>query len=306
MIKGAMSMQDLNDMMYFTEIVEQGSFAAAGRTLGIPTSRLSRRIARLEGQLGVRLLQRTTRKLSLTTAGELYLRHCTAMREEAEAAAAAVASMQSEPRGAIRVSCPVTLAQTMVGELMPDFLAAYPHVHVYLQVTNRVVDVVDEGMDIALRVRPSLAESGSLVVKRLGLSQIVLLASPELLARQGRPEQPSDLSLLDSVAMSANEGRAVWDLDGPNGAQYRVTHRPRYIADDLQTLKFAVLSGTGVGLLPDYQCHEEIASGRLVLVLPGWSPKPGIVHAVFSSRRGMLPAVRGFLDFLEQHLIEQV
>ncbi|NYT79504.1 LysR family transcriptional regulator [Alcaligenaceae bacterium] len=299
-------MQDLNDMMYFTEIVEQGSFAAAGRTLGIPTSRLSRRIARLEGQLGVRLLQRTTRKLSLTTAGELYLRHCTAMREEAEAAAAAVASMQSEPRGVIRVSCPVTLAQTMVGERMPDFLAAYPHVHVHLQVTNRVVDVVDEGIDIALRVRPSLAESGSLVVKRLGLSQTVLLASPEQLARQGKPEQPSDLSLLDSVAMSANEGRAVWDLAGPNGAQYRVTHRPRYVADDLQTLKFAVLSGAGVGLLPDYQCHEEIASGRLVLVLPGWAPKPGIVHAVFSSRRGMIPAVRGFLDFLEEHFIEQV
>lgn len=299
-------MQDLNDMMYFTEIVGQGSFAAAGRSLGIPTSRLSRRIARLEGQLGVRLLQRTTRTLSLTTAGELYLRHCVAMREEAEAAAAAVASMQSEPRGVIRVSCPVTLAQTVVGEFLPDFLAAYPHVHVHMQVTNRVVDVVDEGVDIALRVRPSLAESGSLVVKRLGSSQTVLLASPALLARQGWPEQPSDLGLLDSVAMSANEGRAVWDLAGPNGAQYRVTHRPRYIADDLQTLKFAVLSGTGVGLLPDYQCREEIANGRVVLVLPGWAPKLAIVHAVFSSRRGMIPAVRSFLDFLDEHLIDQV
>lgn len=299
-------MQDLNDMMYFTEIVEQGSFAAAGRTLGIPTSRLSRRIARLEGQLGVRLLQRTTRTVSLTTAGELYLRHCRAMREEAEAAAAAIASMQSEPRGVIRVSCPVTLAQTVVGELLPDFLAAYPHVHVHMLVTNRVVDVVDEGIDIALRVRPSLAESGSMVVKPLGLSQTVLLASPAQLARQGWPVQPSDLSLLDSVAMSANEGRAVWDLAGPNGAQYRVTHRPRYVADDLQTLKLAMMSGAGVGLLPDYQCREEIASGCLVLVLPEWAPKPGIVHAVFSSRRGMIPAVRSFLDFLEQNLAERV
>lgn len=298
-------MQDLNDMMYFTEVVEQGSFAGAGRALGIPTSRLSRRIARLEDQLGVRLLQRTTRKLSLTTAGELYLRHCSAMRDEAEAAAAAVASMQREPRGVIRVSCPVTLAQTMVGELLPDFMAAYPQVHVHMQVTNRVVDVVDEGVDIALRVRVSLAESGSLVIKRLGVSQVVLLASPEQLARQGWPRQPSDLGLLDSVAMSVNDGRAVWDLAGPNGAQYRVTHRPRYVADDLQTLKFAVASGTGVGLLPDYQCRDEIASGRLVVVLPGWAPRPGIVHAVFSSRRGMIPAVRCFLDFLEHRFTGQ-
>lgn len=298
-------MQDLNDMMYFTEVVEQGSFAAAGRSLGIPTSRLSRRIARLEDQLGVRLLQRTTRKLSLTTAGELYLRHCSAMREEAEAAAAAVASMQREPRGVIRVCCPVTLAQTMVGELLPDFMVAYPQVHVHMQVTNRVVDVVDEGVDIALRVRTSLAESGSLVIKRLGVSHAVLLASPAQLARQGQPRQPSDLSLFDSVAMSISDGRAVWDLAGPNGAQYRVTHRPRYVADDLQTLKFAVMNGTGMGLLPDYQCREEIASGRLVVVLPGWAPRPGIVHAVFSSRRGMIPAVRCFLDFLELRLVEQ-
>src|SRR5690606_34192385 len=160
-------MQNLNDMLYFAEVVDQGSFAAAGRALGLPKSRLSRRIARLEAELGVRLLQRTTRKLSLTTAGELYYRHCATLREEAEAAAAAVAQVQAEPRGIIRVVCPVTLLQTVVGPMLPDFHACHPQVQVHMQASNRVVDLVEEGVDVALRVRASLADSGSLVIKQL-------------------------------------------------------------------------------------------------------------------------------------------
>ncbi|NYT37080.1 LysR family transcriptional regulator [Allopusillimonas soli] len=296
-------MQDLNDMMYFAEVVTQGSFAAAGRTLGIPKSRLSRRVARLEDELGVRLLQRTTRKLSLTMAGELYYRHCLAMCEQAQAASAAVAQVQVEPRGIIRVACPVTVAQTMVGPLLPDFQQLHPLVQVHMAVSNRVVDVVEEGVDIALRVRVSLAESGSLVVKHLGRSQVLLVASPGQLERQGVPSQPSDLTLLDSVAMSVSDERAIWTLFGPNGAQYRLTHRPRLVADDMLTLKYAILGGVGAGLLPDYMCVDEIAQGRLVQPLPQWSTAPGIVHAVFSSRRGMVPAVRAFLDFLGERLM---
>jgi len=128
-------MQDLNDMLYFAEVVDRGGFAAAGRSLGLPKSKLSRRVAELEGRLGVRLLQRTTRKLSLTEAGELYHRHCVAMREEAEAAAEAVAVVQTEPRGTIRVTCPVTLAQSTVGPLLPLFLERHPHVRVEMQMT---------------------------------------------------------------------------------------------------------------------------------------------------------------------------
>ncbi|MGB3288006.1 MAG: LysR substrate-binding domain-containing protein [Burkholderiaceae bacterium] len=295
-------MQDLNDMLYFAEVVSQGSFAAAGRSLGLPKSRLSRRVARLEDELGVRLLQRTTRKLSLTMAGELYYRHCTALREEAEAAAAAVAQIQTEPRGIIRVVCPVTLVQTVIGPMLPDYQARHPQVQLHMQVSNRVVDLVEEGVDVALRVRSSLADSGSLVVKQLGQSLGVLVASPAQLQRQGAPQLPSDLTLLDSVAMSVSDGRAFWKLFGPNGAQYTVTHKPRLVADDLLTLKFAIEGGVGLGVLPDYMCRDEIADGRLVPVLPGWAPQPGIIHAVFASRRGLAPAVRSFLDFLGERL----
>jgi DNA-binding transcriptional LysR family regulator len=291
-------MQDLNDMLYFAEVVNEGGFAAAGRALGIPKSRLSRRVAKLEAELGVRLLQRTTRKLSLTTAGELYYRHCAAMCDEAEAAAAAVAQVQAEPRGIVRVVCPVTLAQNVLGPILTDYLSQYPLVQVHMQVSNRVVDLVEEGIDVALRVRSSVADSGSAVVKHLGLTYGFLVANPEQIERQGRPADPSDLTLLDSVAMSVSDGRAQWHLFGPHGSQYTVTHRPGFVADDLLTLKFAILGGIGVGVLPDYMCRDEIADGRLVQVLPMWAPQPGIVHALFASRRGLVPAVRSFLDFL--------
>src|SRR5215217_6791060 len=142
-------MQDLNDMLFFAEVVDRGGFAAAGRALGVPKSKLSRRVAELEARLGVRLLQRTTRKLSLTAGGELYYRHCAAIREEAEAAAQALATVQTEPRGTIRVVCPVTLAQSTIGPLIPLFLERHPQVRVEMQVNNRVVDLVQEGIDVA-------------------------------------------------------------------------------------------------------------------------------------------------------------
>ena len=291
-------MQDLNDMLYFAEVVERGGFAAAGRALGIPKSRLSRRVSELEAQLGVRLLQRTTRKLSLTGVGEAYLRHCQAMRESAQAAADTVAQVQTEPQGTVRLSCPVTLAQTVLAELMPEFLARWPRVRIEMQVSNRAVNPVEEGVDVALRVRPSLDDSGSMVVKRLDDATQILVASPDLLARQGTPRTLEDLTRLDSIAMSAVDGRSMLRLIGEGGREQTLHHHPRYVADDLLTLKFAALAGTGMCWLPDYMCQEEVRAGRLVHLFPGWAPPRGIVHAVFPSRRGLSPAVRRFLDFL--------
>lgn len=295
-------MQDLNDMLLFAEVVERGGFAAAGRALGLPKSRLSRRVAGLETQLGVRLLQRTTRKLSLTDVGETYLRHCQALRESAQAAADAVANAQTEPRGTIRVVCPVTLAQTVLADVMPIYLARHPQVRVEMEVNNRVVDLVKDGVDVALRVRLTLEDSGSLVVKRLDEAHSVLVASPAQLARQGTPTTLEEASRLDSVAMSAVDGTASIRLTSPQGREAVLTYRPRYVADDLLTLKRAVLAGSGMCWLPDYMCEDELRDGRLVRLLPDWTTPVGVVHAVFASRRGMTPAVRSFLDFLGEYL----
>ncbi len=295
-------MQDLNDMLFFAEVVERGGFAAAGRALGVPKSRLSRRVAELETRLGVRLLQRTTRKLSMTEIGQIYHRHCLAMREQAEAAAAAIAQVQTEPRGTIRVACPVTLAQSTIGPILPLFLARHPHVRIDMRVSNRVVDLVEEGFDVALRVRPTLDQSGSLIIKNFGTTRTLLVASPAQLARQGRPVTPQDLERLDTIAMSAADGRTTWDLVGPAGATYAFNHQPRYVADDLLTLRFAVLRGTGIAIVPDYMCVDELRDRLLVPVLAGWGPRPGVFHAVFPSRRGLVPAVRSFLDFLAENI----
>jgi len=296
-------MQDLNDMVYFAEVAERGGFAAAGRALGIPKSRLSRRVAELEAQLGVQLLQRSTRSLSLTPAGELYLRHCIAMRDAAQAAADAVAQVQTAPRGTIRISCPVTLAQGSVGPLMPLFLERYPAVRVEMMVVNRPVDVIEEGIDVALRVRQQIEDSATLAARSFGNSGGILVASPDLLARQGPVRMPQDLDRLDTVAMSATgDGRAQVRLVGPQGEEHVLHHTPRYVADDLLTLKFAVVQGAGAAVLPDYMCRSELRDGCLVKLLPQWAPVAGIVHAVFQPRRAMVPAVRKFIDFLAENL----
>ncbi|MEP6970494.1 MAG: LysR substrate-binding domain-containing protein [Betaproteobacteria bacterium] len=295
-------MQDFNDMAYFAEVVDRGGFTAAGRSLAMPKSRLSRRVAELESRLGARLLQRTTRKLSMTTVGEQVYRHCVAMREQAQAVEEVVAQSHTAPCGTIRVACPITLAQTTIGPLVFAFLARYPQVTIDMRISNRVVDLVEEGFDVALRVRSTLDDSGSMVVKNLGPTYTLLVASPALLARQGRPTQPQDLTELDTVGMAAINGLTTWSLRGPAGAAFTLSHQPRLIADDLLTLLQAARDGLGMTVVPDYMCHDELQRGELVLVLPGWAPPPAIVHAVFPSRRGLVPAVRQFLDFLGEML----
>ena len=224
------------------------------------------------------------------------------MRDAAQAAQETVEQVQSEPRGTVRVSCPVTLSQTVLAPLMPRFLERYPAVRVEMMVVNRPVNVVEEGMDVALRVRASLEDSASMVVKRLDVTQQILLASPQYLARMGTPQTPQDLLEHEVLSMSAFEGAAHWRLRSDTGAEVQLQPQARYVADDLMTLKLAVLGGAGVCYLPDYMCQSEIERGQLVHVLPHWRFPPGIVHAVFSSRRGLTPAVRSFLDFLGEFL----
>ncbi|WP_422086558.1 LysR family transcriptional regulator [Variovorax sp.] len=296
-------MQDLNDMVFFAEVAERGGFAAASRALGIPKSRLSRRVADLEERLGVQLMQRSTRRLSLTPAGEIYLRHASAMRDAAQAAAEAVAQVQTEPSGLVRLSCPVTIAHSGLARLMPVFMALYPAVRIDMRVINRPVDLIEEGIDIALRVRPVIENSTVLVAKTFGYSRGVLIASPELLARHGPVNTPADLARLPTAAMSVNgDGRSDWRLEGPNGQSWVHSHIPRYVADDLATLQVGALGGVGAIMLPDYMCRADVDAGRLVRVLPDWGPSPVVAHMVFPARRALVPAVRRLIDFLTEHL----
>lgn len=291
-------MRDLNDLYFFVQAVDHGGFAPAARSLGIPKSRLSRRISVLEERLGVRLVQRTTRRFAVTEIGQDYYRHCVAMLVEADAADEAIARIRSEPRGLVKVSCPSALVYFHVGDMLGRFMAANLGVEVHLECTNRRVDVISEGFDVALRARFPPLEDSDLVMKVLGNSRHRLIASPSLLKRHPQQLVPADLATLPSIDLGPPSGEHVWSLDGPDGAHARVQHRPRMVVDDMVALCFAARNGVGIAQLPTMMIGDELASGRLLDVLPEWAPRSRIVHAVFPSRRGLLPSVRALLDHL--------
>ena len=291
-------MHDLNDLFYFARVVEHGGFAPAGRALGVPKSTLSRRIALLEDRLGSRLLQRSSRHFGMTEIGETFYRHCLAMVAEAEAALEAVETNQAEPRGTLQVTCPVSLMLSQVAPMVSRFMAAHPLVSVRLSATNRRVDVIDEGVDVALRVRFPPLESEGLIMKRLAESRQLLVASPMLLDRIVHPQSPSDLTRLPGIDLIRSTTKHTWTLQDAAGDVVDIGFEPRYAADDMFALRQAALDGIGVAQLPDYLVAEQVGSGSLEVVLPKWMLPVGVIHAVFASRRGLSPAVRSFVDFL--------
>lgn len=291
-------MQDLNDLRLFVDVVEQNGFAAAARKLNMPRSRLSRRIGLLEERLGVRLVQRSTRHFAVTEIGREYYRHCVAMTVEADAAQAVIDRKRSEPQGIVRVSCPSSVIYFQIGEMIAGFMARYPKVEVHLESTNRRVDVIREGFDIAIRVRFPPLDDSDLVIRKLSESRQRLVASPSLLTELTGPLVPADLAALPSLDWDPMSQEHEWRLHGPSGAVALIRHRPRLVSEDMVALRLAALRGVGVCQFPAMVVGDDIRAGRLNDVLPDWAPRAGIVHAAFPSRRGLLPSVRALLDYL--------
>lgn len=293
-------MQDLNDLYYYVQIVEQGGMAAAGRALGIPKSKLSRRLAGLEERLGVRLIQRSTRRFHVTQVGQQYYLHCKAMLVEAEAAQESIDAIHSEPCGVIRVSCPIALLHAHVGQMLADFMVTYPDVSIQLEATNKRIDLVAEGIDLALRVRPRPFEDSDLVLRVLSDRGVGLVASPSLVKQYEMPKMPADILDWPSLARGQAEQGFEWSLKGPDGESITQPHAPRYITTDMTALQVAACAGVGVVQLPHLMVADDIAAGNLVPLLPDWQPEREVIHAVFPSRRGLLPSVRALIDHLAQ------
>ncbi|MCW5603251.1 MAG: LysR family transcriptional regulator [Burkholderiales bacterium] len=293
-------MHDLNDLYYYVQVVDHRGFAPAGRALGMPKSKLSRRLALLEERLGVRLIQRSTRRFSVTEIGQTYYDHCRAMLVEAQAAQDAIAMAHAEPCGIVRVTCPVALLQANVGTMLADFMAKYPQTTLHLEATNRRVDPVAEAIDVAIRVRPPPLQDSDLVMRVLADRGQCLMAGPGLLARMGTPQAPADLSAWPSLGLGPPQQEYVWSLFGPDGAQAAVHHTPRFVTGDMIALRDAAMAGVGVVQLPTMMIREPLAQGTLVRLLPDWAPRREIIHAVFPSRRGLLSSVRALIDYLAQ------
>lgn len=293
-------MDDLNDLRLFAEVVEHGGFAAAARRLGMPKSTLSRRVAALEASLGVRLLHRSTRALALTDVGRSVLGHCETIIAEARAAREAVDSARSTPSGLLRVSCPPPVIASHVGELTARFMVEHPAVRVRLEAVNRRVDVIDEGFDIAIRVRTPPLEDSDLSIRVLESHGSVVAAAPAFLDRVGRPAHPDALRDRATLDMTRLGERHVWTLIDAEARAVSVELSPRLVTHDMGALRVAALAGVGVVMLPLYLIRDDIDAGRLERVLPDFTPPKAVVHAVFPSRRGVVPAVRAFLDALTQ------
>jgi DNA-binding transcriptional LysR family regulator len=285
---------DLNDYAYFAEVVTHGGFAAAGRALREPKSKLSRRIAGLEDRLGLRLIERSSRRFRVTDTGQAFYERCRAMLAEAEQAEALVLQAQAEPHGRVRFSCPTGMLQPISG-LITSFLARYPKVRLQIVATDRAIDLIEERIDLALRVRGSLTSDAALTMRSLGTSTRILVASPQLASQIGHVEQ---LTSLPALATSDAADDVEWHLEATDGRKHIVRVVPRLGCEDMTAVRDAAAEGLGIAILPDHVCREALETGRLVRVLPAWRGLQGIVHLVFTTRRGLAPAVRALIDHL--------
>jgi DNA-binding transcriptional LysR family regulator len=293
-------MEDLNDIYFFASVVRYGGFSAAARIIGVEKTRLSRRIAALEKRLGVRLLQRTTRALALTEAGQRFFERCVATVEEAQEAYDSVAQLRREPAGLVRLSSPVLLAQRCLAHALPGYMKANPKVLVYVEATDRTVNVIEERFDIVIRAKPLIEDVAGLVAKTLGHSQRVLVVNPAFLDQYGLPESPADLPKFDTVASTDDvfEGGARWNLTDTDMRTQQIELKPRLVTSDLRTRLQAAIRGIGIALLPEQVISAPLKEGLVGRVLPSWAGAKNILHLVYPTPRGMLPSVRSLIDYL--------
>lgn len=240
----------------------------------------------------------------MTAAGKSFYEHCTAMVAEAQAAHESIHRLQAEPTGTVRISCPTVLAQYYVSTILPSFMAMHPKVQVVVNATDRPVHIIEERIDIALRVRETILDDPGMIARKLAVTHMVLVASPGYVESHGALQDPSDLSTLDTISSLRDsvEGQQTWQLLGPEERIVRVAHQPKLFCQDLRVQYEAAVRGVGVALIPYPLVINAIGQGLLVRLLPEWHSGEEIIHAVLSTRRGMLPSVRALLDYLVLHL----
>lgn len=288
-------MATLDGMSAFACVVASGSFSAAAGRLGVSKSAVSAQVQRLEERLGVVLLHRTTRKLSLTEAGATYYRHCARILAEAEAAEQAVGALQREPRGTLRISAPDSFGWMHVAPAVPEFLKRYPELTVDISLSAKHVDLIEEGIDLAIRI--GVLEDSLLVARRLAVSRLVVCAAPAYLHKRGVPENPDDLRSHNCLTTRLLPWGGEWRL-ARKGGEARVSVSGTFRSNNAEMLRAAALDGLGIVLLPTWAVSDQLRAGPLRRVLESWEPATSTIYAVYPENRLMTMKVRAFVEHL--------
>lgn len=286
-------------MRLFRRVVELRQFSAAARELQLSNASVSKEVAALEEHLRTRLLHRTTRRITLTTAGAGYYERCVRILDEIDAAERDLSQPAATPTGTLRVNAPMAFGLLHVSPLLPEMLARWPGLNLDVSFTDRFVDVVAEGADLVIRIAAELPDSASLIAQKLARARLVLCAAPAYLEGHDAPRTPEELSTHPCLVYSLGRAPGVWSFHGPDGAA-RVEVRGRMRADSSLVIREAALRGVGLALLPSFYVGEELARGRLVPLLADYEPPTVIVHAVYPRSRHLASRVRVVVEFLRE------
>ena len=288
-------MDPLDGIAAFVRVVDSGSFSAAARRLGISKSAVSAQVQRLEERLDIRLLHRTTRRLSLTEAGAAYYRHCARILSEAEAAEKAAGALQREPRGTLRISAPDSFGWRHVAPAVPAFLEHYPDLGVDISLSPTHVNLVDEGLDLAIRI--GVLEDSPLIVRKLATSRLIVSATPAYLKQHGTPREPRDLAGHNCLCTNLLPWGDEWRLAAKRG-EVRIAVGGSFRSNNADMLRAAAIDGVGIAILPTWAVFEPLRAGVLRRVIEGWEPPASTIYAVYPGTRLMSMKVRAFVNHL--------
>ncbi|MCG8492237.1 MAG: LysR family transcriptional regulator [Sneathiellales bacterium] len=290
----------LDGMSIFAQVVENEGFSSAAKKLGNSTSYISKEVTKLEQRLGVRLLNRTTRSISLTDMGQEYYIRCRQILEDAEEAERSIQQQQENPQGFLKVSAPISLNQASLVHILPEFMARYPDIRLDIDLSDRFVDVVEEGFDLV--IRGGTLPDSNLVSRLLMMDEAVIIASADYLERYGTPQTPKDLVHHHAIAYSYRKNPNVWDFQEPSGKKYSVNLTPRVYCNNAELQKAFAMQGIGICSVPSFTCRPELASGKLVRILSDYEARSIGVYALYPHRQHLSTKVRVFIDFMKDHL----
>ena len=292
-------MDNISEMEVFVRVVQSESFSAAARALNLSPSAVSKQVGRLEDRLGARLLNRTTRQLSLTEVGAAFYARAERIIADVTEAEQAVSHLEGSARGTLKINAPTAFGRLHIAPLLHDFLETYPEVRIDMALSDRFVDVVEEGLDLAIRIG-ELSDS-SLIARKLSPNRRLAVASPAYIKKHGAPKTPTELANHNCLVYTYRAQRHDWPFEGPEGLE---TIR---VAGNLETnspeiLKVNIVNGVGIGLLPLWLIGDDLRAGRLQQIMPGYHAPDSAIYALYPHSRHLSPKVRSFVDYLAGNL----